>query len=451
MHVNIESGSENVTKEWTPISKILEGGLTDKEVNIRGWIYRTRSSGKLVFIILRDGKDVIQATVDKRSIELEDFQAAKKALVESSVMVKGSVAEDSRAPGGYEIRVSSFEVQHMAEPFPITRDQSEELLADQRHLWVRSREMNAILRIRSTVFEAFREFYLERDYVEIQSPCFVLGACEGGATLFDVGYQDESVEGGYKFYSHLTQSWQLYAEAVMFSLERIFTIAPAFRAEKSRTRRHLTEFWLAEVEVAWMGNVEMMAQDEEMVVHLVESVLKKNMKELEYLKRDTTILSEVRAPFERYKYAEILDMLRTKGVELEWGDDLGYNEEKVLTQERRTPIFITHFPKEKGFYHRPDPDEPEALLCHDMLAPEGYGEIIGGGERVWKPELLDERIRESGMEPEDYGWYMDLRKYGSVPHSGFGLGLDRTVAWICGADHIKNVIPFPRTMRRVDP
>jgi len=440
-----------MTTEWTTIASILDGEHTDKDVNIRGWIYRTRKGGKLVFIVLRDATGTIQVTVDKGAIEREQFNTAKKTLVESSVKIEGTVAEDSRAPGGYEVRVKSFEVVHSADVFPITKDQSEELLADLRHLWVRSRDMNATLKIRSTVFEAFREFYLGQDYTEVQSPMFVLGACEGGATLFDVGYKDESVKGGHKFYSHLSQSWQLYAEAIMFSLEKIFTIAPAFRAEKSRTRRHLTEFWLAEVEAAWVGNAEMMASAEEMVAHLVKRVLEKNRKELEYLKRDMTVLEDVKAPFERFKYAEILDMLKEKGVELEWGDDFGYNEEKTLTEDRRSPIFITHFPREKGFYHRPDPDEPNALLCHDLLAPEGYGEIIGGGERVWKPEELDERIRESGMEPEDYGWYVDLRKYGSVPHSGFGLGLDRTVAWICGAEHIKYVIPFPRTMRRVDP
>ena len=237
----------------------------------------------------------------------------------------------------------------------------------------------------------------------------------------------------------------------MFGLENIFTLAPSFRAEKSRTRRHLTEFWHAEVESAWMHNHQMMELEEGMIMHIIESVLSSNRKELEMLGRDISVLESIKVPFERFTYGEVLDKLNSIGFDLSWGDDFGYKEEKALTQDLTSPMYITNFPREKGFYHSPDPNDPKSLVCHDLLAPEGYGEIIGGGERVWSPDELTERIREEGLEPESYGWYLDIRKFGSVPHSGFGLGIDRTVSWICGSDHIKHVIPFPRTMRRTTP
>ena len=371
-------------------------------------------------------------------------------------------ARDDRAPGGWELRAERFEVVHYAAPFPITRDQSDEHLLNNRHLWLRSRDMVAALKVRATVFRAFHDFWNRQGYTEVQSPGFVTGACEGGSTLFNVYYDDDEAEPpaapasgapttGQRFYAHLTQSWQLYAEATMFGLERIYTVAPSFRAEKSRTRRHLTEFWHAEVEAAWMHNHQMMALEEAMLAHIVSEVLAHNAAELAQLERDTAKLAALAPPFPRLRYDEVLDELNARGFDLAWGDDFGYREEKALTADRDQPLFITHFPREKGFYHRPDPAEPRALLCHDLLAPEGYGEIIGGGERVWDPEELDARLREAGIEPESYGWYLDLRKYGSVPHTGFGLGLDRLVAWLCGAEHIKHVIAFPRTMRRTTP
>lgn len=307
--------------------------------------------------------------------------------------------------------------------------------------------MTAILKIRSTIFNEIRNYFQDKGFYEVQSPIFQSGACEGGSTLFEVPYFDV------KDKVYLTQSWQLYAEAMMFGLERIYTISPAFRAEKSRTRRHLTEFWMAEVEGAWQGNAGMMKHSEGLVMHLVEKSLELNRKELEFLERDIQVLKEIELPFPSYRYAEILDMLREKGIDLDWGADLGYTEEKALTEDLRTPIFITHFPRAKGFYHRVDPDDEsgKVVLCHDLLAPEGYGEIIGGGEREWKLDILLERMKEFDMEPEQYDWYLDLRRYGSVPHSGFGLGIGRTVAWITGEEHIKNCIPFPRMMRRYTP
>jgi len=428
---------------WTPIQKILDGNAAG-ELSVRGWIHRTRSSGKLVFAIIRDATGIIQATGFKGSMQNDQFKAMSRALVESAVRIHGTAVEDRRAPGGWEIQVGECEVVHAAGKFPITRDQSDEFLMDNRHLWVRSRRMNATFRVRSTLFRLFRDYYLERDFFEIQPPMFQTGACEGGSTLFEVAYGER--KGVY-----LSQSWQLYAEAMMYSLERIFTVSPSFRAEKSRTRRHVSEFWHAEVEEAWAHNEDMMKREEGMIEYMVQGILGEHMKELEFLERDISVLEGIRAPFDRIKYAEVLDMLGEKGMELEWGDDLGYTEEKLLTGDRTTPFFITHFPREKGFYHRPDPEEPKALLCNDLLAPEGYGEIIGGGERIFDLEELVGRIEETGLDMEAYSWYVDLRRYGSVPHSGFGLGMDRCLAWIIGADHIKHVIPFPRTMRRVTP
>ena len=436
--------------EYTPINEILQGKAGDS-VRIRGWIYRTRSSGKLAFVVVRDSTGVIQCTVSREKVEEAHFEGARKALIESSVLLEGEPVKDDRAPGGWEIRASKFEVFHFAETFPITKDQSDEHLLNNRHLWLRSRNMVAALKVRSTVFKAFRDYWSGLDFTEIQSPSFTTSACEGGSTLFNVSYDDANEKSGQKFYAHLSQSWQLYAEATMFGLENIFTLAPSFRAEKSRTRRHLTEFWHAEVESAWLHNHQMMDLEEGMIMNIISSVLSENRAELEFLGRDISVLENIKAPFDKMRYEEVLDKLNSMGFDLSWGDDFGYKEEKALTQDLKSPIYITNFPKEKGFYHRPDPNDPKSLVCHDLLAPEGYGEIIGGGERVWSPDELVERIREEGLEPESYGWYLDIRKFGSVPHSGFGLGIDRTVSWICGSDHIKHVIPFPRTMRRTTP
>ena len=426
-------------------------GKTEKSVKIRGWIYRTRSSGNLAFVVVRDSTGVIQCTVSKDKVDKSDFDGASKALIESSVIIEGKPVKDDRAPGGWEIRATKFEVFHFADTFPITKDQSDEHLLNNRHLWLRSRSMVSALKIRSTVFKAFRDYWTNLNFTEIQSPSFTTSACEGGSTLFNVSYNDENEKSGQKFYAHLSQSWQLYAEATMFGLENIFTLAPSFRAEKSRTRRHLTEFWHAEVESAWLHNHQMMELEEGMIVHLLKEVLSSNRTELEFLGRDISVLENIKAPFDKMKYEDVLDKLNSMGFDLGWGDDFGYKEEKALTQELKSPLYITNFPREKGFYHRPDPNDSKSLVCHDLLAPEGYGEIIGGGERVWSPDELVERIREEDLEPESYGWYLDIRKFGSVPHSGFGLGIDRAVSWICGSDHIKHVIPFPRTMRRTTP
>jgi asparaginyl-tRNA synthetase len=428
------------------ISEIIEGRVPEgTETDIRGWIHRTRSSGKLSFVVIRDSTDIIQVTVRKGNVPDEDFEAAKNALVESSVMIKGKVKKDERAPGGYELQASSFKVFHYSEVYPITKDQSDEFLLDQRHLWLRSTEMQATLRIRSAVFNALRTWFYGHGFNEVQSPTFVSGACEGGSTLFEVPFFKER-----KVY--LSQSWQLYAEAMVMSLDKIFTIAPSFRAEKSRTRRHLAEFWHCEAEVAWIGNDEMMALEEDLIPFVVQSIIKNNRRDLEKLNRDISKLEKCQKPFERIRYEKAEELLATKGVAPATPGDLGYEEEKVLTEFFDRPFFVTHFPKKaKAFYHRPDPTNPNVVLCHDLLAPEGYGEIIGGGERIYDKEQLLARMKEEGLDTEPYNWYIDLRRFGTVPHSGFGCGVDRLVTWITGQSHIKYVIPFPRMMRRVYP
>lgn len=431
---------------FVKISDILDGKIGEgKEVKLRGWIYRTRSSGKLVFMVMRDSTGIIQVPIAKDSVGDEKFAHAKNALIESSAEIKGIVKKDSRAPGGYEIQANDVIVIGRSDVFPITKDQSEEFLSDVRHLWLRSRETTAYLKIRSTVFNAFREYLNGQGYYETQGPMFVSGACEGGATLFKVPYFEKTV-------LNLTQSSQMYLEAVMTSLEKVYTIAPSFRAEESRTRRHLTEFWHAEGETAWFHNEDMMKEEEKMIEFMCQAVLEKNKKELELLKRDMTKLEKIKAPFPRITYENALEIGNKNGLNLSWGADFGYEEEKAITKDFDKPLFITHYPREtKAFYHRPDPSNPKVVLNHDLLAPEGYGEIIGGGERIYELDVLLQRMKENNMNEADYGWYVDLRKYGTVPHSGFGMGLDRTVAWLAGAEHIKHVVPFPRMMRRYYP
>lgn len=412
-----------------------------KTITVRGWVYRTRSSGKLVFSVIRDGSGIIQATTRAES---KAFKDASKATVESSVTVKGKVRKDPRAPGGYELEVSEFEIFHLAEPFPITRDVSEEFLLDIRHLWLRSREMNAALKVRSTVFGAIHEYFRSEGYSEIQPPMFTTAACEGGSTLFEVPYFGSKV--------YLSQSWQLYAEAMITTIEKLYTVSPSFRAEKSRTRRHVTEFWHAEVEAAWSNFDDMIKVAEGLVSHVAQKVAKENKPELEYLGRDPKDLKKIKPPFDRLTYEQALKKLHKKKLELEWGRDMGAEAEKKLTEGLEKPVFITHFPAEsKAFYMQPDKKNPKLVLGFDLQAPNGYGELLGGSERIHDKDLLLKKIKENNLSTKSYEWYLDLRKYGTVPHAGFGLGVDRLVSWLCKAEHIKNVIPFPRTINRTKP
>jgi len=426
------------------IDEILRDEYIDKKVTIRGWIYRKRRVGKLIFVVVRDSTNIVQCVVEKNNVNPDNFKLLDKVGVETSIIVEGYLRKDERAPTGYEIQADRIEIVGPSYNFPITKDKSDEFLLDNRHLWVRSREMTAILKIRDTVFGALHEFFREKGYYETHGPMFVTGAVEGGSTLFEVPYFGKK--------AYLTQSSQFYLETLIYSLEKVYTVAPSFRAEKSRTRRHLTEYWHAEAEAAWYHNEDMMRDEEEMVVYLIQRVLEERKRELQFLKRDLEILEGIEKPFKRMRYEELIRFAQDHGVNIQYGDDLGADEETMITQNFDAPVFITHYPIEiKPFYHRPDPENPKVVLCHDLLAPEGYGEIIGGGERIYKLEVLLQRMEDEGLNPEDYYWYVDLRKYGSVPHTGFGLGMERFIWWIAGLSHIKYAIPYPRTIRRTKP
>lgn len=411
-------------------------------VKVRGWAYRRRDLGDKAFIVVRDSTGIIQAVFTPDSPSHPD---ARKVTVESSLVVEGTLKDDPRAPGGKEIQGKKLEIVHLAENFPIRRDASREFLLEVRHLAVRSRKMTSVLKIRNTVFEALHEWFRANGYYEVQGPMFVSAAVEGGATLFPVKYVDGSTV-------YLTQSSQFYLEALIFSLEKVYTVAPSFRAEKSRTRRHLTEFWHAEAEVAWTNLEGIMKVEEELIAHIVRRVLEKNAEDLELLGRKTEVLRNVEPPFPRLSYDKAIEILQGKGFKVSWGDDLGADEERALTEEFDRPFFLYGFPVQaKAFYHKNDPSRPEVTLSADLLAPEGYGEIIGGGERIEKLEELVEKIKSFGLNPRDYEWYLDLRRYGSVPHAGFGLGMDRLVTWIAGLEHIVDSLPFPRTVSRTYP
>lgn len=433
-------------QQWIKIRDILEGKHTGERVNIRGWIYRTRSSGSIVFTIIRDVTGVIQATIKKGNLPDEEFEDAERALIESSIKIEGEVVEDSRAPGGYEIHVKKFDVINFAEPFPIVEDQSPEFLLDQRHLWIRSRKLTSVFKIRSTVVGAIHKFFRDLGFIEFEAPILQPNQCEGGATLFEVNYYGKK--------TYLSQSWQLYAEAGIFALEKIYNMGPTFRAEKSKTSRHLSEFWMAEMEAAWMNlnDVIDIAKDE--IKFILKEVLRYNKPELEYLQQDIDKLERiVNSRFPTITYGEALEILRTKeGMEVEWGKDLRTIEENMLMKHFETPIVVTNYPLEiMAFYKPPDPKNPKTALCFDMIAPEGYGEIIGGSQRSLDIDYMRKRLEETGEDIENYEWYFDLRRYGSIPHSGYGLGVERVVAWICHLDSIKDAIPFPRTMNRYRP
>lgn len=416
------------------------------KAKLRGWVYRERGSNKFVFLVLRDSTNIIQCVVKKEDVPDEVFETASKLQVEASITVEGELKPDERAPTGVELAVSSLELVGPSDTFPITKDKSTEFLADNRHLWLRSRYMTAILKIRSTVFGAIHEYFRSQEFHEYQSPIFQSVQCEGGSTLFEVPYFGQ--EGVF-----LAQSWQLYAEPAIFSLERIYTVAPSFRAEKSKTSRHLTEYWHAEMEEAWADFDGIIAHGEGVLKHIVSRVLERNLAELEELGRSPERLTpSAEKGFPRMTYDDALKILKEHGMDVPWGKDLRTVEEDKLSELYDTPVIVTHYPKKvKAFYMKEAPGNDKVVLGVDFIAPEGYGEVIGGSERESDLEELKRRLREMNEPLEEYGFYLDTRRYGSVPHGGFGMGVERVIAWICGLETIKDAIPFPRTMLRWKP
>jgi len=435
-----------LSNEIEDISAILSGSLEESKVRIHGWLHNKRSSGGIHFLLIRDGTGVIQCTMKKGKVKQEEFELVNRLPPESVVDLSGTVRRDPRAPNGYEISIEELKATSIAEEnFPIAKKyHGPEFLLDHRHLWIRNEKMQTILRVRSRMLEATREWFRRNGYTEFHAPTLITAACEGGSTLFNVKYFDRD--------AYLTQSWQLYAEAAIASLGKIYTIAPSFRAEKSRTRRHLTEYWHLEVEIPWCSLEGVMKVQENLLTRICHTLSNEASKELRSLGRKPEELLRVQPPFERVTYDEVVEILRTDGVDFEWGDDLGWEEEKRLTSKFDSPFFVTRFPTGvKAFYHKRDPERPEVTLSADLLAPEGYGEIIGGGQRIEDLNELLTRIKEENLNPDDYKWYIDIRRYGSVPHSGFGLGVERTLAWICKLKHIRDAIAFPRLINRVYP
>ena len=428
------------------ISDAMQPSQDGKDVPIRGWIYRKRTGGGMLFIVVRDSTGVMQCAVKKDVVDAKSWENAEKALIESSVEVKGAVKKDDRAPGGYELQAKEFGVVQFSEIFPISKDLSTEFLLDVRHLWLRSQKMANIMKARDYATRYFREFFEKKGFWEVAPPIITKAGCEGGSTLFEVSYFGEK--------AYLTQSGQLYNEVFITALEKMFIFAPSFRAEPSRTVKHLAEYWHLEMEAAYFSNEDCMRFEEEMVSHVCNKLAKEHPELLSALGRDPKDMAAIKPPFDRMDYEDAISYLNGHGAQKKSGDDFGAEDEKILTGHLKQPIFITGYPKRiKAFYMKLDPGNPEKVLCADMLAPEGHGEVIGGSERVWQLDELLGRMKEQDppLEEKDYKWYVDLRRYGSVPHAGFGLGMERFLKWVLNLDHIRDAIPFPRVINRCYP
>ncbi|MDP4040001.1 MAG: asparagine--tRNA ligase [Candidatus Pacearchaeota archaeon] len=415
------------------------------KVVVRGWVHRERGSNKLKFIVLRDSSDIIQVVFEREKFE-KQWEDIDKLQVEASLKISGTIKKDARAPTGYEINADEFEIVGLSDSFPINKDLNEELLGDRRHLWIRSRKMTAIMKVRSTVMHAFREYFDNFGFIEFQTPVIIPGGAEEGPTMFELDYY------GKKMY--LAQTWQLYAEAAMYGLEKIYGIGPTFRAEKSKTSRHLSEFWMAEMEVSWCDLDKLMDYAEGVVKYIVSEVLKKNKKELEILGRDLKKLEPVlKKKFPRITYDDALKILKDKKkMKISWGKDLRTVEEEKLMELYDVPVFVTHYPKEvMAFYKPSDKKNPKTARCFDMLGPEGTGELMGGSERDIDIEELKKSLKAKGEKLEDYDYYLEINKYGAIPHAGFGMGPERVIRWICGLDSVRDAIAFPRTMTRMKP
>lgn len=419
----------------------------DKEITIQGWMFNKRGSGKIYFLQLRDGSAIVQGIVFKDSVSEETFEKAEKLTMESSVRITGTVSQHPKNPDEFELQVKDIEILQLVDDnYPISKkEHGPAFLLDNRHLWLRSSKQISIQRVRNTIINAIYEYLNKDGFIKIDSPIFTPNACEGTTELFEVDYFDEGK-------AYLSQSGQLYLEAAIFAVGRCFDFGPVFRAEKSKTRRHLTEFWMMDAEAAFVTHKENMEIQEKLIQFVVEQVLEKNQKDLETLERDTEKLKAIKAPFIRMTHAEAVEKLHELGSEIDPNSDLGAEDETILTNEYDKPIFIEKYPAAvKAFYMKRDPENENLALCADMLAPEGFGEVIGGSEREDDYDTLLGRIKEHNLPTEPFEWYLDLRKYGSVPHSGFGIGLERLTGWICGIRHIRETIPFPRLMGRLKP
>ncbi|MHA1746168.1 MAG: asparagine--tRNA ligase [Promethearchaeota archaeon] len=432
-------------KEYIYI-KELTAKFQDKHVFVRGWVHRARGSKKIAFIVLRDGTGLLQCTAKKTNFSETLFEQISAVKYESSVIVGGTLVEDSRAPSGYELQLDSFEIIQLAETFPITKDQSDAFLLDHRHLWVRSQRLTHSFRIKAKILEGARDFFREKEYLEVTPPIITGSSCEGGSTLFEMNYFGKP--------AFLSQSAQLYLETLIFAHQKVYSLTPSFRAEKSRTNRHLAEYWHLEAEAAFVDLNGIMDLEDGLICAMIHKAAREEPEALKALGRDPEDLLKIQAPFDRIKYDEAVDIINTRGaeqgVQLPWGDDFGIPHERVLTEKLTSPMHITHYPRQiKAFYMKTL--DGKTAECNDLLAPEGYGEIIGSSQREEDIKVITENLLRDGSDLDDYDWYLDLRKYGSVPHSGFGLGVERIMRWIANLDHIRDTIPYPRVMNRNTP
>jgi asparaginyl-tRNA synthetase len=419
--------------------------LEGSEATLRGWVYNKRSSGKLQFLLLRDGTGTIQCVGFKGNFTGEQFDVLDRLTQESSIEVRGRVRKDDRAPGGFELEMTGFEVLQIADNYPITpKDHGVAFLMENRHLWLRSSHQHAILKVRHEIIKACRDYFDEQGFTLVDTPVFTPNACEGTTTLFETDYFDQK--------AYLTQSGQLYNEATAAAFGKVYCFGPTFRAEKSKTRRHLMEFWMVEPEVAFATLEDMIQLAEGLICFILERVLSRRKGELQTLERDTTALERIKPPFPRLSYDEAVKILQSAGSETQWGSDFGGGDETILSERFESPVMVHQYPAQvKAFYMQPDPEREEVSLSVDVLAPEGYGEIIGGGQRIHDYDLLLRRLKEHNLPVEPFSWYLDLRKYGTVPHAGFGMGIERVVAWICRLDHLRETIAFPRMLYRIYP
>ena len=429
--------------KWAYIEDI--SGFKDQEVEIRGWVYNKRSGGKIRFLLVRDGTGLIQGTIYSPDKDHPLFLKFDQLTQESSVIVRGVVKEDKRAPGGFELGITDIEIIQVAPEYPITpKEHGIPFLMEHRHLWLRSQKQHAVLQIRAELIKAIRDFFDSRGFRNLDTPILTPSACEGTTTLFETEYFDQK--------AYLSQSGQLYNEATAMAFGKVYCFGPTFRAEKSKTRKHLIEFWMVEPEVAFAELQEITELAEDLIVSIVGRILEKRRTELEILERETAPLERVKKPFHRVKYSDILPDLKKRGSKIDWGDDFGAPEETLLSEIYDSPVCVTHFPsKIKAFYMQPDEENPDVVLGVDVFASEGYGELVGGGQRIHDFALLEKRVKEHNLPRDAYEWYLDLRKFGSVPHSGFGLGIERTLSWICKIKHIREAIPFPRLLYKIYP